>query len=84
MITQFKEKIWEECSKEEYDKHAGLFEFNYRMVPHYIGTSGGILSHIKFSNREPDYYTYEKCAGEKEVICVTSDDVETLQKFGLL
>lgn len=73
--------IWEEVSKEEFDKHVGDSDFtmewlervliseeNYRRVPIYKDT--GILAMM---NSEPIGYRYEKQSGKEFVVLLGSD-----------
>ena len=73
--------IWEEVSKEEFDKHVGnpndlkdvlerMFDFEniYRIVPIYKET--GLYAML---NSEPIGYRYEKQTGKEFVILLDSD-----------
>jgi len=80
--------VWEEVSKEEFDKHIGdpenltdllehfiACEDIYRRVPIYKET--GLLSMI---NSEPIGYKYERQAGKEFVILLGSDMMEYINK----
>lgn len=81
----FDEPIWEECTKEEYEKYYGkendiswenitkwLSSPNtYKRVPHWNNEQAGILWHMEY--HEPDYYTYHKMIGKRHILGLGTD-----------
>ena len=82
---------WEDCSKEEYEKYCGkvgdaitttLLEHlvdniingrEYKKVP-FWNNGGGILDQI--SDKKPDGYYYQKCAGYKTVLMLGKEMID--------
>lgn len=51
----------------------------YRKVPIYHNSKGGILNQIKLVNKEPDTYYYEKRIGSKFVLMLGSEMIDYCQ-----
>lgn len=87
-----KETIWEEYTKEEYDKHnpecstfeeimEWVFDSNtdvYKKEGYYLNEQPGIMWQINNFGKKPDGYKYYKKAGEKELLMLGSDMIEYL------